>query len=80
MKFLTIQFTFHEVSEPNTTRGIILSAGTQRSPVVWTQCANSVIHTHTHRNKHNHVGGLWLDDDWQVSESLTGKMELTITN
>lgn len=30
-------------------------------------------------NKHNHVGGLWLDYDWQVSEVLTGMMELTIT-
>lgn len=38
MKFLTIQFRFHEVSEPNTTPGVILSAGTQRSPVVWTLC------------------------------------------
>lgn len=32
----------------------------------------------THMNKHNHVGGLWLDCDWQVSEALTGVMELTI--
>lgn len=80
MKFLTIQFMFHEVSEPNTTQGILLSAGTQRSPVVRMLCTNSRRpHTNTHMNKHNHVGGLWLDYDWQVSEVPTGMMELTIT-
>lgn len=80
VKFLPIQFLFHEVSEPNMTRGILLSAGTQRSPVV-----RDAVHklcqpdTNTHMNKHRGGGGLWLDSDWQVSEALTGMMVLTIT-
>lgn len=54
--------------------GIILSAGTQRSPVVCRLCT----HLHQlHTDKHNHVGALWLDYDWQVSEVLTGMIQLT---
>lgn len=81
MKFLTIQFTFHEVSEPNTTQGIILSEGDTK-----VTCCVDIMrqlchpHTNTHVNKHNHVGGLRLDYDWQVPAALTGVMELTITH
>lgn len=43
--------------------GIILSAGTQRSPVVWTLYAYSLNYSHTsthiYLNKHNHVRGLY---------------------
>lgn len=31
-------------------------------------------------NQYNHVGGLWLDYEWQVSEVLTGMMELAVTH
>lgn len=62
----------------NTTQGILLSAGTQRSLVVWMLHANCV--SHTHMNQYNHVGGLWLDHEWQVSEVLTGMMELAVTH
>lgn len=34
---------------------IILSAGTQRSSVVWTLCTNSVSYTRTHTKKHTHT-------------------------
>lgn len=79
MKFLTIQFLFHEVSEPNMTRGILLSAGTQRSPVVWMLCTNPVSPTQTHTWINTIAGEDWLDYDWQVPEVLTGRMVLTIT-
>lgn len=39
-----------------------------------------IMQSATHKEKHNHVGGLRLDCDWQVSEVVTGMMELTITN
>lgn len=78
MKFLTIQFWFHEVSEPNV-GNITVSGATKVT------CCVDAVHkpcqpdTNTHMNKHPHRGGLWLDYDWQVSEVLAGMMLLTIT-
>lgn len=69
MKFLTIQFMFHEVSEANTAQGILLSAGSQRSSVVRVLPTNSVSYTQTHVSKQSfgrEGAWLWLAGVWGV--------------
>lgn len=68
MKFLTIQFTFHEVSEPNTTRNNTVSRDTKVTCCVDIMRKLCLLHTHTWVNT---IGGrpltwLWLAGVWGV--------------